>query len=132
MATVQANLAKDHAPIFESTYGNTITVHSSYTASAALAAGDVIEMLKVPQGAKVIGGYIRFDALQTGTTVSVGDSGSATRFVSAQAADTVGSADFTGVPHEYSAEETIKVTLGTAGMDAADSIDLVVQYIISD
>ena len=130
MATKTADKAQDYAVPNTNPDGNLITVTSTYTASAALSAGDVIQMLKIPQNCTVVDGYITYDALQSTTTVSVGDNSSATQYVSAQDASVAGLTRFTGVPNEYSADDTLIVTLGTAGMDASDSITLTVSYIM--
>jgi hypothetical protein len=51
--------------------GNVRVARGVYEA-AALAADDVIEMFALPQGARILGGYLYFDDLGTGTTMDVG------------------------------------------------------------
>lgn len=71
------------------------TVHGArgeYTITAALALNDVVNLFYLPKGARVIGGFLKADDLDTGGTalrLSVGDAGSATRYFSSS---TVGSA----------------------------------------
>ena len=51
--------------------GRVRIAHGTYEASA-LASGDVIEMFVLPDGARLIGGTLAYDALGSSTTLSVG------------------------------------------------------------
>tara|TARA_R100001224_G_scaffold101671_1_gene73300 strand:+ start:118 stop:594 length:477 start_codon:yes stop_codon:yes gene_type:complete len=53
--------------------GSVRVAHATFEASS-LASGDVIEMFALPQGARVLGGYLYNDALGSSTTLSVGHS----------------------------------------------------------
>jgi len=51
--------------------GNIRVARGVYEASS-LSADDVIEMFALPQGARIVGGYLYFDDLGTGTSMDVG------------------------------------------------------------
>lgn len=78
MATVYSNVRTDLTQddpkefVKANQIGGRVRVaHASYEA-ASLAADDVIEMFSLPQGARIVGGYLYFDDLGTGTTMDVG------------------------------------------------------------
>jgi hypothetical protein len=101
-----------------------ITVTGYYSVTATLVAADVIQMVKIPAGATVIGGRL-FGSSGT-ALVTVGDGDSAARYISSTSivspgaavafyANIVGSAGTAaGVfPYTYSANDTIDITIGT-------------------
>lgn len=51
--------------------GRVRVAHATYEASS-LASGDVIEMFALPDGARILHGYLAHDALGSSTTLSVG------------------------------------------------------------
>jgi len=51
--------------------GRIRVAHASFEASS-LSADDIIEMFSLPHGARVVGGYLYFDDLGSGTTMDVG------------------------------------------------------------
>lgn len=97
----------------------TVTVVGTYTISAALAGGDVLQMVKVPAGATIIDlTYSTSAQIAATTTGSIGDGGAAGRFVAAGTA--LGAAALmarlsvpAGVGYTYTSEDTIDVTYST-------------------
>ncbi|MCP4365421.1 MAG: hypothetical protein GY800_09015 [Planctomycetes bacterium] len=66
--TVQAAKALETAATHgKGMAGNMKVAYESYTISAAVEAGDKFQMLKLPAGATIIGGYFRGEDLDTGT-----------------------------------------------------------------
>lgn len=78
MATVYSNVRTDLTQddpkefVKANQLGGKVRVaHATYEASS-LASGDVIEMFALPQGARILGGYLFNDALGSSTTLAVG------------------------------------------------------------
>lgn len=55
-------------------YGRKRMAYGEYEA-AAIASGTVIEMFNLPNGARILGGELTYDALDTSSTLSVGHAG---------------------------------------------------------
>jgi len=77
MATVYSNVRTDLTQddpkdfVKANQLGGSIRVaHATYEA-ASLSAGDIIEMFALPQGARIIGGYLYNDALGAGRSCRV-------------------------------------------------------------
>ncbi len=98
-----------------------IAVFSQFTTIAALAAGDVINMLQVPAGATITGVGLDVDKLDSSGTpaivLNVGDAANNQRFVKNAA---IGQAGGVAVPNQngtlgfpYPAVSTILVQVGT-------------------
>lgn len=111
--------------------------------TTALATNDVLAGPYLPAGARVLDVRLRANDCETSTaalTLSVGDSGSAARFISA---DTVGRAGgitstmaTAGIGYKYTAETQVNVTVA-AGATAAGSSDpqyiiLLIDYILEE
>jgi hypothetical protein len=111
-------------------------VRGTYTVSANLAAADVIQMVKVPSGAKIVDVKIAASATLGGTlTAEVGDGNSTNRFIvsgtfgqgAASAAQTLAPA---GVGYAYTADDTIDIKINTAATQATGAvITLVATYL---
>lgn len=94
----------------------------TYTPSVALALNDVINMIKIPKGATILDGQLSTADLDSNGTptiaLSVGDSGSATRFLSsATTARSGGMTEFDqpgGIAYTYAADDYIQVKVSTA------------------
>jgi hypothetical protein len=105
--------------------------YDSYEASS-LASGSDISVARLPKGAKVWEVIVHHDALGTGVTLSVGDSGSATRYIGATAAATAGKLVMSedgaidGFGYEQTAETDILITTG--GGTASNTIKVAVIY----
>ena len=105
--------------------------YDSYEASS-LASGSDISVARLPKGAKVWEVIVHHDALGSGVTLSVGDSGSATRYIGATAAATAGKLVMSedgaidGFGYEQTAETDILITTG--GGTASNTIKVAVIY----
>lgn len=95
------------------------TKTASYTASAAVATADVIQMVKVPLGAIIVDVTLAVDDMDTGAAllVTVGDGGDADRFITSsnigQAGGVARLNAAAGLGYTYVAEDTIDVTIAT-------------------
>lgn len=125
MATFTATAAQSTAPAFYNVNGATTRV-VKYTHPVALSAGDVIQMLKVPNGAVVTSLAYGVSASAGAITVNLGDGND----TSAYAASIVLSATqlnvmstFRGMGRSYSAEDTIDFVV-TVVSAAPGTVDL--------
>lgn len=100
------------------------TTHNArgeYTILAALALNDTVQLFDLPRNARVIGGAIKSDDLDTGggaaLRISVGDSGSATRYFSSSAIASTGGVDSTmastGIDYLNTAKTRVFMTVST-------------------
>ena len=115
---------------------------ASYTipASGAPGSGDKVAMCPVPAGATILNIMVRCGG--TGTTdmtVAIGDDADPDRFVAATAhvtapillslvVDGVTATDNIG--YQYTVDDTIDLTFGSAAPTAADVYDMVVTYVM--
>ena len=112
-------------------HGNLRVQYDSYEASS-LASGSDISVARLPQGAKVYEVIVSHDALGTSVTLSVGDSGSATRYIGATAAATAGKlvmsedGNVDGFGYDNSSETDVLITTG--GAAATGTIKIAVIY----
>lgn len=68
MATLTAARASATQPVYTPAGGGTLAVAwGKITLAANPTAGDILEFLRLPRGAVVVGGYLRGDDLDTGT-----------------------------------------------------------------
>lgn len=106
-----------------------VTVTATHTLSAALALGDVIQMVKVPGGATILGVTLSCTDLDTGGSpaivLGVGDGASTARFI---ASSTVGQAGGVatlnahgGHGYTYADDDTIDVLVATGPATGAAS-----------
>jgi len=107
--------------------------YDSYEASS-LVSGSDISVARLPKGAVVYDVIVHHDALGSGVTLSVGDSGSATRYVGATAAATAGKVvmsedgNIDGFGYENTAETDVLITIG--GGTASGTIKVAVVYAV--
>jgi len=105
----------------------------SYEASS-LASGSDITIARLPAGATVYEVIIHHDALGSGVTLSVGDSGSATRYIGATASATAGKVVLSedgaidGFGYQNTSESDVLITTG--GGTASGTIKCSVLYTI--
>ena len=130
MATQTSAEVQDWSPVLESTYGNMLCRQVSYAVDAAQ--NDVIQMVKVPQGAIIVDGYLRVSgAAGLLVTADVGDGSDDDRFLAAADIDGTLFHRFNlATPFEYSAEDTIDITV--EGADPASiTYTLVIFYLVN-
>lgn len=114
-------------------YGKLRVTYDSYEASS-LVSGSDISVARLPKGAKVYDVVVHHDALGSGVTLSVGDSGSATRYIGATAAATAGKVVMSedgaidGFGYEQTAETDVLITTG--GGTASGTIKVAVIYAV--
>lgn len=118
-----------------------------FTITTALAPNDVIEMLRVPAGATVLGGYLRATDIDTGTETLDIDIGWAANGVDAADEDgfgnlgvwtgdsnndfTLGNVLWTAGPKTFGAETVIQLDVNAAAAaGGTGTIWLVVDYVI--
>lgn len=114
----------------------TNTVIGKYELGAALAANDVIEMVKIPAGATIDEIILEATDLDTGGTpaiiLDVGDGDDADRFIDGSVVGKTGGVDRLGANLGYKYTETdtidVKVATGPATGAATGTITLCVQY----
>lgn len=131
MATFTASAAQLAAPIKLNHIGDTV-VQSDYSASATLSATDVIQMVKVPRGAKVTDVVITRDIIQT---YSVGDGDDDARYyATASVVATVTQNDilFGGHGYQYSQDDTIDIRADAAGIAGPVKFHMTVRYHVDD
>lgn len=125
-----------------------LAVSATYTLAAALALNDVIEMVKVPKGAKILNMHLASDDLDTGSAaiiLAVGDGTTVDRFIKgstvaqaggvARLGDGVTAALMSGAfGYTYTVDDTIdvKVTTAPATGTTAGDIVLTVFYMMEN
>lgn len=122
-------------------------VTATYSLTAALAASDVIQMVKVPTGARIIEMLLAADDLDTNATptivLDVGDGGDTDRFIDGATSAQVGgglvrlgqgltttAADALG--YTYTADDTIDVLVQAGPATGATTGDIVLTVIYSN
>lgn len=119
--------------------------YGRFALSASLSAGDVIQMVKVPTGARIIDGWLKAQLTSANTvTIEMGDSDDTDRFVSAaSASDNTTIIRFTNVAgfgHKYSISddnatkfETIDVNVtAVTSSTATGTLEMYVKYAMDD
>lgn len=94
-------------------------VHGQYTLANSSSAGDVIQMVKVPAGARIVGGRLTTSGIGL-TGATVGDGGSTTRYTnSASFSSTTIQFNSTTQDYSYSVADTIDVKINSVGTGTA-------------
>ena len=107
--------------------------YDTYEASS-LASGSDISVARLPKGAKVYDIVVHFDALGGSSTISVGDSGAAARYIAATSTSSAGQMSMSqegaidGVGYENTAETDVLLTTG--GGSISGTIKCVVMYVV--
>lgn len=139
MATLTASAAQSTVPA-KFRIGGVITRVVDYslgaTANPNLSTGDVLQMVRVPNGACILDVWFITDQLSGGNyTVTVGDGNTANRyFASLSTGSTSGINKMTlanagAVGYSYSTEDTIDITVSTVTTATASGVlRLVVSY----
>lgn len=115
------------------------SVSAAHTVSGSLSAGDVIQMVKIPNGATILDIVLRTAITPAQITLSVGDGGSTGRYVlTATHTSTVYHAN-TGVPYTYDISDdaavqydTVDVKVSTASGSGNSSFYMTVLYTMDD
>jgi hypothetical protein len=131
MATFTATAAQSTAPAINHINGSIVRV-VEYSQVASLSAGDVIQMVKVPNGALVTRVIPQWSVSAGATTVDIGDGND----ISAYAASLVISGpvvtvvqNYRGMGRSYSAEDTIDIVIKTVSATPASAqIKLFIEY----
>lgn len=125
--------------------GKVRVAYADYEASS-LASGDVIEMFNLPNGARVIDGYLAYDALGASTTLSVGYaahtdasgatvSAAAAAYLAATSTASAGRTDVCATIALGSGSVTdadkdgVPVTVTMGGASGTGTIQLVIHYV---
>ena len=111
-------------------------VSATYELTGALVVNDVIQMVKIPQGAKILDVVLSTDDLDTSTglVLDVGDDGVTDRFIDGTTIGQTGGVarlnEVGGHLYEYTADNTIDVLVQVAPASGAASgtINLSVTY----
>jgi len=135
MATVNGNnygnigATGDVSLVARGLWNSNILVQCDEYEASSTASGTVINVAYLPKGAKFLGGKIIHDALGTGVTLQVGDSGDDDRYLAAASAASAGTLNIEkidGFQHEMTADTTI--FLKTGGATAAGTIKTIIFY----
>lgn len=107
--------------------------------TAAAVTTDTINFGYMPPGARLVGGYLKSDDLDTGgptITINVGDAGSATRLFNASTvaqAGTTAQLTSTAYDYQYTTKTLITGALAAnATTPAAGNLTLVLLYVVED
>lgn len=141
MATLYATQAKKRSPAQGHGYSAAVyCAYGTYTVTAALALNDVIEMVRIPAGARIIGCMLEATDLDTGGSpaivLDVGDGSDTDRLIDGatigQAGGVTTTMVATGTLYQYTSEDTIDVLVQVAPATGATSgtIELAVWYIL--
>lgn len=112
------------------------------TGNPNLSTGDVLQMIRVPNGANILEVTLVVDQLSGGNyTFTIGDGNGASRYygslssgsTSAMYVQTNAAAAMAGVGYSYSAEDTIDITVGTVTTATASGVlRLIVAYTLDN
>ena len=142
MATYQSNVmtkqtGSNAGKLKPSEFGGRVrVVHGSITPDSAYAAGTVIELARLPKGARLLPiSQLHFEAGQGATmTVKVGDSADDDRYFAAAApganAASINLAANALGDYTLPAEDVIKVTTGTAALTSGKKIAFDLYYVM--
>jgi hypothetical protein len=125
MATFTASAADSTNPALYRISGCTTRV-SKYTHPIALSAGDVIQMVRVPQGATITNLGFGVSASAGAITVNVGDGNDTSAYAASivlSATQILTVSTFRGTGRSYSAEDTIDIVI-TALSAVPGTVDL--------
>ena len=129
--SVPANLVKPNE-----LGGRQRVAYFSVTTSAFASTGDTINLTTLPKGARIVGGRIAWAANAASTTLTVGTSASATRYLGSTAVGaSAGAADFANtvalnLGDELTAITVLVATPGGATWTAGTSILGYVEYVV--
>ena len=133
MATFTATAAQSTAPAHYLVNGDIVRNVEYTVPGTALSAGDVIQMVRIPAGARINDIIFAISSTSQYHTVTIGDGNDADRYFTSQSAvlnQVVRMSEVTGFAYSYSAEDTIDITIGTvtSGTAADADLRLIVSY----
>lgn len=107
------------------------------TPAGGLALTDTVNLVKLPKGARILGGRVGFGAMSSaaGTaTADIGYAGAATRYAAAINVDAAGESDFADTAarnfgEELAADQTIIATAGGEAWAAAQSFTGYIEWV---
>lgn len=142
MATKTATAAAAVAAAVMNVTGATTRVVEYSLNGVTLSAGDVIQMMKIPSGARVADLAVAFDGLgaagvQSYTLTGIGDGNDDNRYMLSQSVVTSSVVRMSvpgGFGYSYSAEDTVDITIGTitSGTAATATVRLTMTYYNQD
>jgi hypothetical protein len=121
--------------------GKVMVAYDEYTASGALSNGDVIKLMKIPKGARLLDAVVQADDLGTTGTGKLGWEAGASAAEAADDDGIIASLDFNtaaartrmttaaGVMKKFTEEVQVSLTL-TAATTAAGSIKVYLMYVV--
>lgn len=118
--------------------GETFTRYEMYTAEAARAAASVVEVVPVPKNCRIIEILLDWSAFGAGRTLDVGDASNADRFFDGLDVSAAGNAQLNedgvvgSLGYEYTAQDTIDVTVIGNTMPEDGWLKMAVTYIMTD
>ncbi len=136
MATLKSSKIDNQSP--REVHAGVVTETAEYTGSASFSAGDVVQMVQVPKGAKVLEVTISGNQWTSGSADAayiVGDGNDVDRYMTTASVSSVVIARMgavTGHNYEYTADDTVDVTINAQGSSAttAPIIRLSVTYAV--
>lgn len=135
MATYYSDRVISGTPTPDADDGNLKVATADYTVpSGGIAAGDIIQMVKMPKNAVIADVIVKFDALVATCNIKVGIGGDTDKFIDDVQCDAAitesmlvdGNID--GVGYKFTEEDTIDLVLDTAGALEDDVLRIIVIY----
>lgn len=128
MATITATAAQSNVPAKALVTGVN-AVEGVYTISTALSNGDVIQMVRVPSGAKIVDVMLVVDHQNSASVFNVGDGGDVDRYIASRSTSGVAQINtLIGLGYSFSAEDTIDIQAVVTTATAVGSLRLRVLY----
>ena len=115
-----------------------IAVFEYTTPSGGVAVNDVIELVKLPKDARIIGGRAAWEAMSSGAgtaTVTIGVSGAASKYLGSTSVDAAGETDFantlaTNMLDKLSADTVLIATAGGEAWAGTKKFNGYVLYVL--
>lgn len=103
------------------------------TTTTAISNGDTLNLFTLPKGARILALRFDFGAMGASATATIGDSGSATRYLGSTDVSAAGTTDVLatgGFGYQLTANTTFVLTAGGANYASAKDIKVAVQYVM--
>ncbi|HCO58910.1 MAG TPA: hypothetical protein DIT58_01855 [Porticoccaceae bacterium] len=105
-------------------HAGSVTEVCTYTTTATLSAGDVIQMMKVEPGAVVTGYQLK--STDGELTVALGDGLDPDRYLAATAAGSTLASPIVNLGYEYTASDTVDVLVGGSATGVANVMQAII------